>query len=193
MFVVTADQRASRASADRVPDLLRHYRDLPVVRGFERTAGDEVEAVFDDPAIVGSVVVDWSLPVLVGGHRYRRCRSTASTTDAEAGRGRPSKLRAQPSKRRKDGAYRCRSSDRRPGAYAQTAACLLVDLVASRSEAGCEAVALVAAGDSQASAAKKLGISPQAMSLRLRAARWDLQPDSQTLVTELLRRCEEDR
>ena len=75
----------------------------------------------------------------------------------------------------------------------KTAACLLVDLIASRSEAGCEAVALVAAGDSQASAAKKLGISPQAMSLRLRAARWDLQPDSQTLVAELLRRCEEAR
>ena len=191
MLVVTADQRASRADTDRVPDLLRRYRDLPTVRGFERTAGDEVEAVFDDPAVVGSVVVDlvasgyWSvgigiddverpLPSETRAGRGPAFEAARSAVEAAKGRRVPLQIVG-------------------PSAWcvhAQTAACLLVDLVASRSEAGREAVALVAAGDSQARAAEKLGISPQAMSLRLRAARWYLQSDSQTLVTELLRRCD---
>ncbi|MFT4200929.1 hypothetical protein [Gordonia sp. (in: high G+C Gram-positive bacteria)] len=194
MFVLTADQRGSRADADRVPELLHRYRDLPAVRGFERTAGDEVEAVFDDADVVRAVVVDlvasghWSVGVGVDeveqplpaqtragrGHAFEAARSAV-----ESAKGRRVPLRVVgPSPW-------CR--------HAQTAACLLIDLVAGHSDAGREAVALVAAGESQAKAAERLGISPQAMSLRLRAARWDLQPDSQSLVTELLRRCEEDR
>ncbi|MFT3899044.1 MAG: hypothetical protein QM728_02195 [Gordonia sp. (in: high G+C Gram-positive bacteria)] len=194
MFVVTADQRASRADADRVPDLLRRHHDLPAVRGFERTAGDEVEAVFGDPATVASVVVDlvasghWSVGIGVDDVEHPLPAQT------RAGRGPAFEAARAAVETAKGRRVPLRVVGPSPWCvHAQTAACLLVDLIASRSEAGREAVALVAAGDSQAQAAEKLGITPQAMSLRLKAARWDLQPDSQTLVTELLRRCEEDR
>ena len=77
--------------------------------------------------------------------------------------------------------------------HAQTAAALLVDMLTERTEAGREAVALVAGGLTQTQAAKKLAITPQAVSLRLRTARWDLQRDTERLVARLLTLSEEDR
>ena len=66
MFVVTIDQRASRKHGDRVPDLLTHLAasatpggDAPgLVRPFERTVGDEVQAVLDDPALAVAIALD---------------------------------------------------------------------------------------------------------------------------------------
>ncbi|MBO0900364.1 hypothetical protein J1G43_10355 [Cellulomonas sp. zg-ZUI22] len=63
MFVLTIDQRGSRTGTDRVPELLADLADVPVVRGFERTVGDEVQGVLDDP----DVVVDTALRVLRDG------------------------------------------------------------------------------------------------------------------------------
>ena len=47
MFVLTIDQRGSRRQADRVGQLLGSVAGVPVVRAFERTAGDEVQAVLE--------------------------------------------------------------------------------------------------------------------------------------------------
>lgn len=194
MYVLTADQRASRTDTDRVPWLLTRFADVPVVRGFDRTAGDEVEAVFDDPAAVAAVAVElaasgqWSVGIGIGdvqqplpqetragrGHAFEAARDAVETA-----KGRRVPLRVVgPSSWCDD---------------AQTAACLLVDLLTGRSDAGREAVALVAAGKTQAEAAADLGITPQAVSLRLRSARWDLQADTESLVVRLLRQSEEDR
>ena len=49
-FVLTVDQRASRSSPDRVPEVLRKLNGaVPTVLGFERTAGDEFQGVLSDP------------------------------------------------------------------------------------------------------------------------------------------------
>jgi len=52
MFVLTVDQQGSRRVGDRVDALLRELAPLAgrdgVVRAFERTVGDEVQAVLDD-------------------------------------------------------------------------------------------------------------------------------------------------
>ncbi|WP_317698428.1 hypothetical protein [Aeromicrobium sp. REDSEA-S32_B7] len=57
MFALTLDQRRSRQAADAVPDLLRALDATPTVRGFERTVGDEVQALVDDPVAAVDVVV----------------------------------------------------------------------------------------------------------------------------------------
>ena len=194
MIVLTADQRSSRTDVDRVPDLLRRYADLPAVRGFDRTAGDEVEAVFDDPERAAAVAVElaasgfWSVGLGVADVE------TPLPSAARAGRG-PAFIAARE-------AVEAAKNRRVPlqvvgpspwCVHAQTAAALLVDLLTERTEAGREAVALVADGLTQAQAAKKLAITPQAVSLRLRTARWDLQRDTERLVARLLTLTEEDR
>jgi len=56
VMVLTVDQRASRSSPDRVPDALALLADLPLRLPFERTAGDEIQAVLDDPAVLPPAV-----------------------------------------------------------------------------------------------------------------------------------------
>lgn len=194
MYVILADQRSSRSGPDRVPELIERYRQTSAVRGFERTAGDEVEAVFDDPVTVAAVAVElassgqWSVgigidavdrPLPAQTRAGRGAAFEAARVAVESAKGRRIPLRVEGS------SSWCRS--------AQTAACLLVDLHAGRTSAGREAVALVAGGMTQSEAAERLSITPQAVSLRLRAARWDLQRDSEDLVVRLLRQSESDR
>ena len=50
--VLTVDQRASRAGADAVPDLLDRLAPVPALRPFQRTVGDEVQGVLDDAGAV---------------------------------------------------------------------------------------------------------------------------------------------
>ena len=54
MFVLTVDQRHSRRTVDRVEALLRDLasRSPELERPFERTAGDEVQAVLARPEVV---------------------------------------------------------------------------------------------------------------------------------------------
>lgn len=72
MYVVTIDQRHSRRSADRVPGLLRALTPVPTVLGFERTVGDEVQALLERPeAVVDAVLravraTGWSIGVGLG-------------------------------------------------------------------------------------------------------------------------------
>lgn len=71
MFVVTIDQQGSRRVGDRVDELLAAFATAPLtapgapgfVRPFERTVGDEVQAVLDD----ADVMVDLALTVLRRG------------------------------------------------------------------------------------------------------------------------------
>lgn len=74
MFVVTADQRGSRRHGDLVPaalETLGRMRPGPL-RRFERTAGDEIQAVCDDPVVVVDIVLvlmrtsGWRIGVGVG-------------------------------------------------------------------------------------------------------------------------------
>ncbi|HWS58968.1 MAG TPA: hypothetical protein VN257_10540, partial [Actinotalea sp.] len=64
MIVLTMDQQGSRRVGDRVDALLADLTALEVasglVRPFERTVGDEVQAVLDD----GALAVDLTLRVL---------------------------------------------------------------------------------------------------------------------------------
>ena len=63
MYVLTIDQRGSTGDVDRVPELLEDIGSHSGVR-FERSVGDEVQGVLQDPALV----VDVSLHALRSGH-----------------------------------------------------------------------------------------------------------------------------
>jgi hypothetical protein len=65
MYVLTIDQRGSTNDADRVPELLGALGNHAGVR-FERSVGDEVQGVLQDPALV----VDVALLALRSGRWY---------------------------------------------------------------------------------------------------------------------------
>lgn len=187
MYVVTADQRASRSDIDRVPDLQRRFAGLPVVRSFERTAGDEVEAVLDDPVALVAVAAElaasgyWTVGVGIGAVE------SPLPAETRAGRGpafEAARFAVEAAKGRR---LPVRVAGPSPWCvHAQTALWQLVDLSTGRTAAGRETVALMATGLTQSQAAERLGITPQAVSLRLRAARWDLQAPSEALAVALL-------
>lgn len=187
MFVLTVDQRGSRSDRDRVPDVLSRYASARTVRPFDRTAGDELQAVFDDAGEIGAIAVElaatggWSVGVGVGAVDEPLPAST------RAGRGRAFEAARDAVEAAKRDRRRIRVVGTSEWAgYAQTAASLLVDILADRSAAGIAAVALMQTGLTQAAAADRLGITPQAMSSRLAAAGWDLQVPTEALLTRLL-------
>ncbi|MFT4088163.1 MAG: hypothetical protein QM658_13640 [Gordonia sp. (in: high G+C Gram-positive bacteria)] len=187
MFVLTADQRGSRRGPDRVPDLLDHYSALSTVRPLDRTAGDEVQAAFDDARTVARLAVEltvtshWTVGIGAGPVNLPLPAQTRAGSGPafEAARRAVESAKGERIPLHVDG-------DSSWCAQAQTAAHLLVDLIASRTDAGREAVALRQRGLSQSEAAAALGISPQAVSLRLRTARWDLQPPAEELLVRVL-------
>ncbi|MCF8606855.1 hypothetical protein L5I01_26220 [Gordonia sp. HY442] len=187
MFVLTVDQRASRSDRDRVPDVLDQYASARTVRPFDRTAGDEVQAVFDAADEVAAIAVDlavtggWSVGIGIGDVDSPLPAAT------RAGRGRAFEAAREAVETAKHDRRRIRvvgASDWAP--HAQTAAAVLVDILANRSDAGRDAVDLMRTGVTQARAAQSLGITPQAMSARLAAAGWDLQQPAEDLLIRLL-------
>lgn len=73
MFVVTIDQRGSRIHGDKVPELLDLLSGVDAVLGFERSVGDEVQGVLEDPAAVLETVTKvlreqvWYVGIGLGG------------------------------------------------------------------------------------------------------------------------------
>lgn len=188
MFVMTIDQRRSRRDIDRVDDLLAHHGDSRLIRGFERTAGDEVQAISDDPGVVARIAIDlvadghWSVGIGIGEVESPLPAST------RAGRG-PAFLFARDAvdaAKNQRVPIAVRGGESHWSVHAETAARLFGDVVATRSVEGTAAVAAMAGGATQAVAARTLGISPQAMSQRLRSARWDVDDASYALITDLL-------
>lgn len=186
---MTIDQRGSRRDIDRVEHLLAATSNAALVRPFERTAGDEVQAVADDAATVARLAVDvavdghWSVGIGFGRVELPLPEST------RAGRG-PAFEHARDAvdvaKNRRI-PIAVRGADPLWGRHAQTAARMLADVIARRSAAGTQAVDLMRTGITQTQAAERLGITPQAMSQRLRAAAWDIDDAAYALVADLLR------
>lgn len=66
MFVMTIDQKSSRSSEDRVPELLAYLSDVRAERGFERSVGDEIQGVLSS----AEAVVEVAMRCLRQGHWY---------------------------------------------------------------------------------------------------------------------------
>ncbi|MFT4295804.1 MAG: hypothetical protein QM582_10375 [Micropruina sp.] len=183
--VVTADQRNSRRSADQVPaalDVLAAAIGDRLVLPFERTAGDEVQALTADPAaVVGAVLAltrlsDWHIGIGLGAVDLPLPGSTreargpaylAARTAVEEARNAPANLRLVGSETVGAGPYGETVTQR-----AEAALVMLRALVSRRTQEGWEIVDVLDETGSGKSAARLLGISPSAVSQRAaRAAR----------------------
>jgi hypothetical protein len=174
VLVVTVDQRGSRRSPDLVPGLLASLADVPAVRAFDQTAGDEVQGVLDDPAAL-VVVVERLLRqdawhIGVGAGPVERPLPAA----ARAGRG-PAYVRARTAvTAAKTSPWHLRvlaGEESAPQARAlETVLWLWAVVLARRTARGWEVADLVAEGLTYDETATRLGITPSAVSQRAQAA-----------------------
>jgi hypothetical protein len=190
-FVLTVDQRASRSSPDRVPEVLRRLNaDVPTVLGFERTAGDEFQGVLADPEDVVDVVLrlvrsgEWSIGVGAGPVQ----NPLPPSTRAGAGPAFLSARRAVDAAKQRPARLAVRGVVPVDAGDAQAVLSALAVVVERRSDQAWEAIALVGAGRTQADAAAELGISRQAVGQRLAAGLWDLEGDLRPAAARLLAR-----
>jgi hypothetical protein len=190
MYVVTADQKSSRTTTDAVPVLLTTLNgpaySAGILRPFERTAGDEVQALFEDATTVVDVAVQllragtWWIGVGVGPVEQ------PLPATARAGRG-PAYLAARAAVEGAKGVPASIGIGGLSGAErAEAAAWLLAALLSRRTQEGWEVVDLMAGGVKQVDVAAKLGISPQAVSRRLRVAGWAEERRGRELLVWLL-------
>lgn len=197
MFVLTVDQQDSRNHADQVPNFMAALKglepELSFVLPFDRTAGDEVQAVTAEATTVLSVaetvvrLQGWYLGIGVGGV------DDPLPESSRFGRGEAFYAARQAVERakRSDPPIVLASGDDRIAQQAADASALL-RLVASvwqrRSAEGWEAVDSIRSGKfaNQQAAARALGITPQAMSARLKAALWEQEAAVAPLLSRLL-------
>lgn len=209
--VVTADQRASRTSPDRVPAALAALTGLPCVLGPARSAGDEVQLLLDDPAALTACLAallrlgDWHVGVGFGEVEHplpddvRAARGpafVAARAAVEASRGQASSVAmAIPAGPVPTGPVGARDyagdDDPAEGRHlavqqAHAVAALLGFVWARRSREGWDVVDQVEQGASGREAAERLGISPSAVSQRLRAAGWQADALGRDALTSLV-------
>ncbi|MFC9839026.1 hypothetical protein ACFVKB_35245 [Rhodococcus sp. NPDC127530] len=192
MFVLTVDQRGSRRDVDRVAQLLTEFAGRDLVRPFQRTAGDEVQAVVADPATVVDLALDlvgrehWSIGIGAGPVEE------PLPAETRAGRGPAFESARVAVERAKNAAGRVAVEGPDPdGATdADTALTLVAVLVARRTEEGREAVEQMRHGSTQTEAARALGISKQAVSQRLSTAGWQVETAGRRLAERLLRKAD---
>jgi hypothetical protein len=190
-YVLTVDQRASRRSPDRVPEVLRRLNGaVPTLLGFERTAGDEFQGLLAEPDDVVEVVLhlvrsgDWSVGVGAGPVQTPLPQSTR----AGAGPAFLSARRAVDAAKQRSTRLAVRGVAPADAGDAQAVLSALAVIVERRSDQAWEAIALVGAGRTQAEAATELGISRQAVGQRLAAGLWDLERDLRPTAVRLLTR-----
>jgi len=192
VFVVTADQRRSRSGPDLVGDVLAVLgspgRADRWVRACERTAGDEVQGVTDDPSLVVDVALllvrddRWSVGIGAGPVRTPLPASARAGAGPayEHARGAVERAKSSPDR------VAVSSPDENAARSAQAVLGLLAAVVQRRTPAGWEAVDLLAGGLTRAEAAAELGISRQALSQRLLAGTWPQEERARRVAAELL-------
>jgi hypothetical protein len=206
MFVMTIDQRGSRRRGVRVEELLTELAARvscvtshtgasaggptgAVVLPFERTVGDEVQAVLASAPLVVDLALHlariggWSVGVGVGAvDRPLAASARASSGDAFLAARTAverAKSRAVPVPIAVDGADAAAARD------AEAVLQLLGAVIARRTSGGWEVIDALP-GSTQREVAARLGISAQAVNQRLRAALWDEEQGVRSVAGRLL-------
>ncbi|GIG39824.1 hypothetical protein [Cellulomonas phragmiteti] len=194
MFVLTIDQRGSRHGTDRVPELLDALAGTRVLRGFERTVGDEVQGVLDDPEVVVDTALrvlrdgGWSVGIGAGAvdeplpASPREGAGPAFVLARDAVEAAKSRQRPVP--------VAVRGADEVAASDADAVLALLGAVAARRTDAGWAAVdaAREAEAGGQDVVARALGVSQQAVSQRLRTAMWAEEVAARPAAARLLTR-----
>ncbi|RUQ22429.1 hypothetical protein [Kocuria sp. HSID16901] len=169
MFVLTVDQVGSRRESDAVPSLDEVDGANRALVGFDRTAGDEAQAVFDDAA--AALTCALGLAIMGTWH----CGIGQGQIDlplpdtAREGRGSAFvNARSAVEAAKKSGSHHLGFvSDDPLGAGIQAALRVVVALRSKQRLTTREAYDLALEGGTQAHIAERLGISQQAVSDRL--------------------------
>ncbi len=191
--VLTVDQRASRSNTDAVPDLLALLAATPgtskgILRPFQRTVGDEVQAVLDDAEtaveVVGAILRTggWSIGVGVGPV------DEPLPADTRAGRG-PAYLDAREAvTRAKTTPHRLAvvGADDYRAEQLETVLWLWAGLLERRTPGGWEVHDALGAGLSHAEAGRRLGVSQSAVTQRAHTAGLVDEARARRLATQLL-------
>ncbi len=179
MIVVTVDQQGSRRVGDRVEDLLAElHRFGGLTRPFERTIGDEVQAVLVDPALAVDVALHvlrlggWSIGIGVGAVVEPLPATTREASGPAFVHARTAVERSKSRLRPVPLAVEAEDPDR--AREAEGVLTLLGSIVTRRTDAGWAVIDELAssAGTTQEAVAARLGISQQAVSQRVRTAMW---------------------
>src|SRR3954453_20994674 len=193
LAVLTVDQRDSRRGPDEVPALLDRLAGPtppppPPLRAFQRTAGDEVQAVLDDPGVtVDTLAVilrtgGWSVGLGIG------TVDEPLPEDARAGNG-PAYVHAR------EAVTRAKSTPHRLGVVGadgygaerlETVLWLWAGILERRTPRGWEVHDALTAGLSFAEAGRRLGISQSAVSQRAQAAGLVDERRARRLAADLL-------
>lgn len=171
VLVLTVDQRDSRSGPDRVPEALAALAHVPTLLPFERTVGDELQGVVDDPTALPPALevllrADcWNVGIGIGeieeplpaqaragrGSAYLRARSAVTAAKTS-----PWHLRVV--------------ADADEARDLESVLWLLAAVVGRRSRKGWEVVDLADEGLSYEEIGRRLGISQSAVSQRAQAA-----------------------
>ncbi|HEY6737761.1 MAG TPA: SatD family protein, partial [Actinopolymorphaceae bacterium] len=192
MLVMTIDQRGSRRRGDRVDGLLEVLHDRSnspgIVRGFERTAGDEIQGLLDDPELAVDIALrllrtnDWYIGIGLGAVVAPIPRSVRAATGTAFVHAREAVERAKRIPQR----IAVVGPDEETATFAEGLLRLLGTVVRRRTKAGWEVAELMDSGSSQKEVARKLGITPQAVSQRLRSGLWQEEQQNRVLAARLL-------
>lgn len=193
MFVIIADQIDSRHDDDRVAGALRDLHEryaATLLLAPERTAGDELQLLTDDAetALEAALLLlrdeHWRVGLGVGDVRtplpqsVREARGpafVAARSAVDAAERRPTRC-----------AVRGLADEDQAVADLGALIDLLLTQRARWSEQGWEMHDLLEGGDTQADAAERIGITPQAASKRARAAGLKLDADVRAALARLL-------
>lgn len=176
MYAMTIDQRGSRTGEDLVEALLNRLdgeSDVPVIRNFERTAGDEVQGLLEDPSAVVHLALElaqteqWSVGIGVGAVKTPLPASTRAASGPAFEYARTAVEDAKHA-----GGHICVRGSHPACEDVDAVLQLLGALTLKRSGAAIEAGNLLAGGATQKEIASRLGITQQAVSARLRAGLW---------------------
>ena len=190
--VLTVDQQRSRVRADAVPALLDVLGSPPLpaapLRPFQRTVGDELQGVVDDPEVGVDVVGRalrsgaWYLGVGVG------TVETPLPDETRAGRGEAFVRAREAVTRAKADVHRLcvvASPDDRTAWALETVLGLWAAVLERRTPGGWEVHDLLATGLSYAEVGERLGITQSAVSQRARAAGIVDERRARALASEL--------
>jgi hypothetical protein len=189
--VLTVDQQDSRTNLDAVPALLGRLADAPdlaLLRPFQRTVGDEVQAVLDDADAVVEALArilrdgGWSVGLGVGAV------DEPLPPDSRAGRGEAYLLARDAVTRAKTAPHRICvvGADRYRAEQLETVLWLWAGLLERRTDRGWEVHDALGEGLSHAEAGRRLGISQSAVTQRAQSAGLVDERRARRLATELL-------
>lgn len=194
MFALTIDQHRSRRGGDLVPGLLDTLADIPTVLPFERTVGDEVQGLLDDPqAVLAALLLvlrdgNWSVGLGIGPVE------TPLPASVREARG-PALLDARAAVEASKTAGEVRvavaaASDPLGAADVEAVARLIGTLVSRRTATQWATIDAVDATPTQRAAARALGVSPQNVSQALGTSAVAVERAGYPVLVRLLDRVE---